>query len=412
MSRLWLGLLVVFTLAASGCATFKPRPIDEVRFRARAQTKSDGKVRVTVAVLSAEETKEVFDLDLYRKGIQPIWMEIENNYEERVWVPHVGLDPDYFAPLEVAYMHRYSFSEQANREMEQYFHDNAMRYIIDPGSVRSGFVFTHLQLGTKSFNVDLIWGDHQFTTFTFFIPVPGLRVDHREVDWQSLYSRNEFVSYDETGLREALENLPCCTTNEDSTKQGGPLNLVVIGSGQDVHHAFIRSGWDETETRNPASGSTTRTSSVYSGRYRHAATSPLYVFGRPQDVVFRKSRKTARERAQISLWLSPMTLEGKPVWIGQINREIRARSEAKRYRIEPDLDEARTYILQDLIYSQGLVKFGHVKGVGAATISAPRENLKGQAYFTDGYRVVLWVSSRPISFSEVGVVEWERPFER
>ena len=71
---------VLFLLVSIGCATsFHPRPFDEIPFRARAQTQEQKDVRVTAAVLSAEETKKVFDLDLYKVGIQPIWLEIENN---------------------------------------------------------------------------------------------------------------------------------------------------------------------------------------------------------------------------------------------------------------------------------------------------------------------------------------------
>ena len=99
-----LELLTICVLLSYGCATFNPRPIEEVPFRERAQTKSGGNVRVTAVVLSAEETKEVFDLDLYKRGIQPIWLEIENNDEGRIWFPPAGTDPDYFAPLEVAYI--------------------------------------------------------------------------------------------------------------------------------------------------------------------------------------------------------------------------------------------------------------------------------------------------------------------
>jgi hypothetical protein len=76
------------------------------------------------------------------------------------------------------------------------------------------------------------------------------------------------------------------------------------------------------------------------------------------------------------------------------------------------LDEARTYIFQDFLYSQGLTKYGYVKGVGATPISNPRQNLTGDSYFTDGYRFVLWISSDSISLSEVEVVEWDIPHRR
>ena len=108
-------ILAVCFLILHGCATFKPGPIDETIFRNRGQSKSDGVVKVTTAVLSREETRGIFDLDLYKKGIQPVWLEIENNDDRRVWVPSFGIDPDYFAPFEVAYMHHFSFQNEPTR---------------------------------------------------------------------------------------------------------------------------------------------------------------------------------------------------------------------------------------------------------------------------------------------------------
>ena len=95
----WLTLLTIPILAFYGCATFNPRPIDEVPFRERAQTQYEGNVRVTAAVPSTGESKALFGVNLYRRGIQPIWLEIENNDEESVWFLPIGLDPDYFTPL-------------------------------------------------------------------------------------------------------------------------------------------------------------------------------------------------------------------------------------------------------------------------------------------------------------------------
>ena len=79
------------------------------------------------------------------------------------------------------------------------------------------------------------------------------------------------------------------------------------------------------------------------------------------------------------------------------------------HKIDPDVDETRDFLIQDLWYSQGLKSFGYVKGVGAAAYSEPRGNLTGDPYFTDGNRAVLWVSSKPIAFSSVGWFEWETP---
>jgi len=395
---------IISSTILCGCATFNPRPLSEVAFHERVETQTENKIRVSAAVLSAEETEAAFGLPLYKKGIQPIWLEIENNTQHRMWFLPMGLDRNYFAPFEVAYMHHSAFSKAANRRMDQYFHQHTFRSPINPGGVRSGFVFSNLELGTKSFNVEVIGEDHLVRTFTFLIPVPGLKVDHREVDWSSLYSTLDKVAFDSSeAFRKALEELPCCTTDEDGTKMADPINIVIIGDSRDVLSALLRSGWDET-----AATSSYDPMTKLPWEFRYQPVKLLYLFKRFQDAAFRKSRSTLNERNQLRLWLSPFFFEGKNVWVGQISRIIR-RSAWDKFKIEPDVDEARTYLLQNLWYSRAVLKYGYVKGTGIATISEPRKSLHDDDYFTDGLRIVIWVSSDPIMFSEVQFVHWETP---
>jgi hypothetical protein len=382
----------------------------EVPFKDRAQTQSEGRVRVTAAVLSAEESKEVFGVDLYKKSIQPIWFEVENREKEPVSFLPGSVDRDYFTPLEVSHLNHFTDAKDLNQEMDRHFYDQSMGYTIGSNKVRSGFVFTHLDEGTKAFNVVVITENHQIRPFTFFIAVPGIKTDHSRVDWDNLYPKDEIVTLDEAGLRKALESLPCCVTSKDGKEYGDPLNLVIIGDLEDVYYAFIRAGWDETETIYRASAIRTGISFVFGGRYRYSPVSPLYVYGRPQDIALQKARETIHERNHLRLYLTPMIFEGKPVFIGQISRDIGVRFTSKTivtHKIDPDVDETRSYLLQDLAYSQGLVKFAYVKGVGAAPLSEPRGNLTGDPYFTDGYRAVMWVSSDPVSFEEIEFVAWE-----
>ena len=416
MRRQWLTISIVWALMICGCATatYGPRPLEEATFKTRAQTQEENGIRVTAAVLSAEECKELFLLDLYRRGIQPIWLRIENNTKQLVAFLPYGVDSDYFSPLEVSYMHRSGFSKAARDQMDEFFHQQEMKLYIPPGSVNSGFVFTNLDLGTKSFNVDVLGEGKNSWTFTFFISVPGLRVSHSEVDFYNLYTKDEIVTNDdEAGLRKALESLPCCTTNEDGTEQGAPINLVLIGSGDEVHKTLIASGWAETEALSGKAATARDRPSVLKSKY--ASVSPLYVYGRPQDAAFTKARKDIKGRGILRLWLTPMLFEGKLVWAGQVSRKVGVRSASRpdvTYRIDGDLDDSRGALLQNLWYSQGLAKFGYVKGVGASSISEPRLDLKGDPYITDGYRMVLWLSSGLVSRTDTKFVEWERPPKR
>jgi hypothetical protein len=399
-----------------GCASsFNPKPEEEVAFGERAQTQEEGGVRVTAAVLTAQECIAKFGVNLYRRDIQPVWLEIENKDDDPLWFLALGLDPTYFTPLESAYLGRFAIRTAYHDEMDRYFYQRGMGNYIAPGDTISGFVYSNLDEGTKTFNVDIIGEDQVLRNFTFFIPVPGIKVDHQNIDWENLYAEDEIIDYDEAGLRSALENLPCCTTNKKGTDQGDPLNIVVIGDLDDVYYAFIRAGWDETETIYRASLFKTIRSFLFGGRYRYSPISALYVFGRPQDAALQRARTSIHERNHLRLWLAPMRFEGKLVWIGQISRDIGVRFTRKTittHKIDPDVDETRSFLIQDLWYSQGLKTFGYVKGVGAAPYAEPRGNLTGDPYFTDGLRAVLWVAGKPQAFSDVGWIDWELLPER
>ena len=113
-------------------------------------------------------------------------------------------------------------------------------------------------------------------------------------------------------------------------------------------------------------------------------------------------------------WYTPMRFEGKPVFVGQVSRDIGVRFTTETWppvthKIDPDVDEARNGLIEDLLCSQMLAKVGFVKGVGPATSSRPRANLTGDPYFTDGFRVVLFLERGPISMNQIVDLDWEKP---
>ena len=395
-------LLTGFVLL--GCATFNPEPLNERPFRERAIVQTQNGVRVLAAVLGAEETQSVFGLSLYKKGIQPVWIEIENNTRHRMWFAPLGVDRNYFSPMEVAFLYHAGHTKAAKQNMDRFFYRHAMRKPINPETVSRGFVFTNLEMGTKAFNVEVIGEDQQVRTFTFLIPVAGFRVDYRKVDFDNLYANHEIISVESPReLKSLIEALPCCTTGADGTRNADPINVVVIGKGLDILYALLRSGWDET-----AATDSYDPLSQLPWEFRYQPVMPLYLFNRVQDAAFRKSRSTLNERNQLRLWLSPYTYNGQPVWVGQISRIIRPVA-LEKFTIEPDVDEARDYLLQDLWYAQGLLRYGYIRLSEVATLSDPRQGLYGDDYFTDGMCLVAWVSNKPTSLNEVQFEPWERP---
>ena len=71
------------------------------------------------------------------------------------------------------------------------------------------------------------------------------------------------------------------------------------------------------------------------------------------------------------------------------------------------MDEVRNQLIHDFMYSGGLEKLAFVSGVGKVTADRPRTLPRGSGYFTDGRRVALFLSTRPRTFAEVEVLQWE-----
>jgi hypothetical protein len=405
-------IITIFIIVVCGCTIYqKPRPIHDVPFMERSQSKVDGDVRVTVAVLGAEESRQLFGVNLAGQDIQPVWIRVQNADTVAYWLMSSGLDPDYFSPLEAAYAFHATIGSSVNKKIDDHFRVMNFRNPIAPGTSVSGFVFTNRDEGTKVVDIDLL-GQGKVKFFTFFVPVPGIKADFHEVDFENLYAADEIVNLDEKELRTKLENLPCCATNEEGTENGDPLNLILIGSREDISAAFVRRGWLPAEQSHGKAIWKTIKSFLFGSRYRYSPVSPLYFSKRQQDFAGQKPRHTVHERNHLRMWLSPMRYRSKEVWIGQISRDIGVRFTFKTWppvthKIDPDVDEAMYALLEDLIYTQQVAKIGWVKGVGVATRFKPRHNLTGDPYFTAGLRAVLMFDRRPYSFTEIQSFDWE-----
>ena len=373
----------------------------------RLHVETEGDLKLTTAVPSADEAQDIFGVNLYSKNVQPVWVQVENLGDADMWLLPLGIDVAYYTPLETASRH-FSLKRLLKTGADEQFQQRKMARMIKVGEVRSGYIFSRVDEGTKSFNVDVVTTGKTTYRMTFFVPVPGLRLDHYETKFDEIYPADDFVDVDLQGLVEGLEALPCCVTDAKGENFGDPLNIVFVGNIDDLYYSFLRAGWDETETVYKSSLWKMLKSSLAGSGYRYSPVSALYVFGRSQDVALQRARESINQRNHLRLWMTPMRFEGKPVWIGQISRDIGVRFTSKTittHKIDANVDETREFLVEDMVYSQGLSKIGYVRGVGDAPYDAPRGNLTGDPYFTDGLRVVMWVSGSPADLSEIEILD-------
>ena len=390
-----LGSLVFIALFMLACAGFKrPLEINEAPVHARAVSEEENGIRASAAVVGDQEAIQIFGIDLARKKIQAVWVAIENNSGPPVLLLPTAIDREYFAPLEVAYAYHRILATAANAALNEHLENLnfPIRTLIRSGSQASGYIFTNWQKGMKVIDIDLL-GDDFSQNFTLFAANPeetsGQAIVQRI---ETMFSADELQDLQsEAALRQALEQLPCCVSDESGTRKGEPLNVVVIGALDDWSTAFIRRG------------------------YTYHVLNSRFAFGRIQDISGKKlNRGYTRAQAQtIRLWQTSIRYRGMPVWIGQIGVRRGGRFAEKQpievtLPLDPYVDEARLDLAMDLAYSQALVKIGWVKGSGQPPSNRVEDAPGSVFYTTDGLRAVLVFGDRPASLEEIEFFDWER----
>ncbi|MFM7035253.1 MAG: LssY C-terminal domain-containing protein [Planctomycetia bacterium] len=417
-------------------------------FMDRAVAQEDPRARVTVAVLSSAESRRLFGVDLARRGIQPVFLRIENRSPDSLRLQMVNLDPRYFTPLEAAAINHFSIGKRlsafgamgwlflpvlavaplkvitahlANGRMDGFFKGRGFRLgAIAPSRSAEGFVFTTLDLGTKAVHVRLatVAGIAQTIArivpssidpappaaelpapidLFFTVPVPGIAADYLGRDFASHRSAGSVQQCAIADLVSRLEAMPAATTDAGDAREGDPVNLVVIGDFETLLSGFA-ARWDESETISLATCWKTVKAFLLGSNYRYSPVSPLHLFGRPQDIALQRARRSINERIHLRLWLTPLQFLDRPVWVGQVSRDIGVRFTTRAWnltthRIDPDVDESRDYVIEDLTEAGRVTAAGYVGGVGACSADAPRRNLTGDPYHTDGMRAVILLSS-------------------
>jgi hypothetical protein len=401
-------LLALATFALTSPGWGQVTPVTDV---GPLQSQTVNGVTVRVGVPDAAQAWRIFGVNILDKAIQPVWVEIANNSLDSVSYFPITTDPTYFSPNEAAYRFNDPLSPEDDRARADRFVQLQIPIQADPGQTISGFVFTHRDSGLKFLTIGMINRTQRFDA-RFVVPVAGPGYAVQRIDFDKLVPQNSIRDVDWAGLKAALAELPCCTTNKEGTKHGDPLNVVLVGNGLDVAFPMVQRGWRFTQGLDARTAVETAAAFVFRLDDPDSPVSPLYVFGRPQDVALQKARRTINERNHLRLWLTPLRYQGQSVWIGQISRDIGVELSTKSWygtthKIDPMVDFDRFYLLQDLLMAGAVAGFGHLDGVGLSSATDPRLNLEGDPYITDGRRLLVLVRLDPTQPSRIVQLDFD-----
>jgi hypothetical protein len=318
-----------------------------------------------------------------------VWIEIENTTVQPLWLLRSGTDPDLFSPLEVAWTFHKTFAGETNAAIDEHFDALSFQNPIAPGEVRSGILYTNPHRKTRMLSIDIL-GQGEIFPFTLFPRVPD-DVTYEATTLTNLQQQIEAVTDDYRNserFRAQLEQLPCCATSADGTEAGDPINVILVGRLEDIATAIVRRGY--------------RINVLQSDNVQR-------LFGRPPDIVVRKTGQVGIPANWIRMWVAPLRYHGQSVFLVQAGRPLGWRlsqSESKAPVLNPKVDEVRNLFVQDMLYSNGVQKLAFATGVGATPEGEFRESLGGARYHTDGLRAVLFIATRPLSLSDIELLDW------
>ena len=203
---------------------------------------------------------------------------------------------------------------------------------------------------------------------------------------------------DAAALDQLVASLPSRTTALDGTTPADIVNLLFAGSLDQLVAAFSTAGWTAAD---PLS-----IKSVYHNLYAvlaatanpRAPVSTLLLEGVRPFMIRQKVLNSYAKRHHIRIWKWPGNWQGQPLWLAAATHDvgisISPMRMSFRHQINPDIDEERSRIVQDLSLA-GFVDSVYLPG--RPGIPQTSRNATGSTIHTDGAMAVVRLREPAVS---------------
>ncbi len=174
-----------------------------------------------------------------------------------------------------------------------------------------------------------------------------------------------------------------------------PINVILVGSLEDVDRAFRAAGWLPMDPLTPRSVWRMLSASILDRPYPQGPGVPAIWDSRPNDLAYEQptSKRTIRERYHVHIWYTPyVTAAGGRVWFANSHFDqgimLKTSLILPTHSIDPAVDKVREKIVADLT-AAGAVASGFEFRLVEPEMS---RNPAGNYYFTDGKAAVIFLS--------------------
>lgn len=158
----------------------------------------------------------------------------------------------------------------------------------------------------------------------------------------------------EPELAPFVDSLPLRAKFLSSGRPADPVNIVMLGSRQQVEQSFAAAGWSPTEALSSQSFLRSYQAMTRQAAYHSAPMSTLLLEEKTPDLMFQRSLNTIAKRHHIRIWKADSLYQGREVWLGTATHDIGIQMKGPAsftHRIDPRIDRERRTIVEHLRFA-------------------------------------------------------------
>jgi len=154
-------------------------------------------------------------------------------------------------------------------------------------------------------------------------------------------------------IESLLQNVPERTTTS-SGQNADLVNLLLVGSQDQVELAFAAAGWLPTDRNSYHAYLREFWAFLNFSNYSTMPVSLQRLDGRAPDSIWQKSLNSYSRREHIRVWGQPVSILSQQAWLGAYTRETSAALSIRYHKfihhIDPDLDQGVHMLVRDLMF--------------------------------------------------------------
>ena len=197
-------------------------------------------------------------------------------------------------------------------------------------------------------------------------------------------------------MTAVLAEMPSRTHATFSNRPSDLINLMFIGSRDDVSTAFEAAGWIEPKQATLRTN-IQRIRAVADGHGdRTAPMSDLLVQDSKAEMSWEKSFNDVSKRHHIRIWKQPTTWHGREVWVGAATHDVDFAflrpGKAMTHKIAEDVDQERDKVVNDLVFTSCIDMVDDMERLDVPMVT---RNATGDPMRTDTRIAILQLNACP-----------------